>query len=156
MKKKYLRAGVSEAKVVFTEIKNDPRNPSDKLFYFAPRLKGIGGMVKLRSMFFRKPGIKLRNIIDKKINNFKSTTVTAALGKAIYNEEQERNAVAQRSRDDIAKEIFKQKNIYYNYEKNRWDSGAILLDYKDELTPTSLKSVKQMLSAMDNRAGSLV
>lgn len=156
MKKKHLRAGVSEAKVTFTEIKNDPRNPSDKLFYFAPRIKTDDGMLRLTAMYFKKPGVKLRNAIDKKINHFKSQTVMAAIDKALHDEKEAAAVNVARSREEIAKEILKQKNIYFNYEKNLWDSGAILLDYKDELTPSSLKAVRQMITALDRRASSLI
>lgn len=156
MKKKHVRAGFSEAKVTFTEIKNDPRNPSDKLFYFAPRLKSKEGMLRLSSMYFKKPGTALRNALDKKINAFKSDTVTHAIKKALHDEAQDKAADIKRTREEIAKEIHGQKNVYYNYEKEMWDSGAILLDYKDELTPNSLKAVKQMIKAMDRRAGALI
>ena len=57
MQRKHVQMGLSEAKLNFTSIKNDPRDPSDKLYHFAPRLFTDEGVVKVTKVFFKKPSI---------------------------------------------------------------------------------------------------
>jgi len=55
MKRKYPNMGLSEGKLNFTEIKNNPHDPSDKLYYFEPRLFTETGVIRVNTVFFRKP-----------------------------------------------------------------------------------------------------
>lgn len=153
MKKKHVNMGLSEGKLNFTEIKNDPRDPSDKLYHFAPRLFTGNGVVKVTSVFFKKPSKQMQRAIDKKVNSFKREVLEAAIVKADRQqlEEQKVKKTAAEISREFANDIFENKIRYLDPQTKKWDTGAILLDYP-ELTASKLTTVKKMLVAMENRS----
>lgn len=152
MKKKDRRRGTTEGKLQFTEIKNDPRDPSDKLYHFAPRVFTDKGILKVASVFFEKPTPKLRKQVDVKVNTFKRDVLEAAIEKA---DRQEKEVVKRKSSTELAREfsqdIFDNRERYLDPVTHKWDQGAMLLDYPD-LSSSTLVSVRKMLKAMEKRS----
>ena len=88
-----------------------------------------------------------------KVNSFKREVLEAAIEKADRNqklEEEVKKTSAEISRD-FADDIFEQRARYLDPQTNKWDSGAILLDYP-EITASRLGTIRKMLNALSKRA----
>jgi len=150
MKKKHTRMGLTMGSLNFTEIKNDPWNPSDKLYHFAPRVFTTEGELRVKHIYFEKPSKPMIRQVETKINAFKHRVLTDTLEK---NEQMRRKAeeptektAAQKTRD-LANEIFVNQVKYYDPRKEKWDKGLVLLDFP-EMTSGKFTEIKTLLEAM--------
>jgi hypothetical protein len=155
MQRKYPQMGLSEAKLNFSSIKNNPHDPSDKMYHFAPRIFTDDGVLKIDTVFFQKPSKKMQKAIDLKVNSFKREVLEAAIEKAdrqaiLAQKEAEKKTPAEQARA-WAEDIFEQKTRYLDPITNKWDTGAIMLDYP-EMSPSRLATVKKLLKALEKRS----
>ena len=152
MKRKYVEKGLSVGKLNFTEIKNNPHDPSDKLYSFAPMVFDADGVVKVREVFFEKPSRPMQLAIDHKINAFKMSVLDKAIAKAEKMETQAKEVTrtpAEQMRE-YAKDIFEQGVRYKDPQTGKWDKGALMLDYP-EVTASKLRPILKMVEALERR-----
>ena len=152
MKRKYKDRGLTLGKLNFTEIKNDPHNPSDKLYSFAPMVFNENGVVKISEIFFEKPSKAMQLAIDQKINAFKMSVLDKAIEKTEKMEAEAKEVKltpAERERE-YAKDIFEQGLRYKDPQTGKWDRGALMLDYP-EISERKLRAVLKMVEALERR-----
>jgi len=141
--------GLTRGELLFNQIKNDPRNPSDKLYHFAPRLFTENGALKVRQVWFERPSSRMAKAVDEKINSFKHSVLTEAITRndaRELEESVEQKTQAQKLREQV-NEIYINKGRYYDGTRGKWDKGAILMDYP-ELTPGRVSSMIPLLKRM--------
>jgi hypothetical protein len=149
MKEKRSSMGLSRGELSFSEIKNDPWNPSDKLYHFAPRMFSTDGAMKVKNIWFEKPSKRMQRLVEDKINTFKHSVLTDTItrnDKMREKEETKTRTAAQRTRD-WANEIYVNSARYYDEHRDKWDKGRIMLDYP-ELTSSRFNDLKPILKAM--------
>ena len=150
MQKKYKAMGLTKGQLNFTEIKNDPWNPSDKLYHFAPRVFADTGDIRVRYVFFEKPSTAMIRQVEDKINSFKHSVLTEKLRE--HNARQVELSAPKKTRAqelrDLANEIYVNKARYFDGPREKWDKGGVMLDYP-EMTGGKWGEVHTLLKAMN-------
>ncbi len=149
MKEKRPEMGLSRGELSFSEIKNSPSDPSDKLYHYAPRVFTPNGAVRVGSVWFEKPSARMQRLVNAKVNAFKHSVLTDSIEKT---DRQEREATeqektkAQKTRE-LANEVYVNKARYYDEHRGNWDAGAVMMDYP-ELSKSKFNDIKAVLNAM--------
>ena len=149
MKDKRPEMGLSRGELTFSEIKNDPRNPSDKLYHYAPRVFTQNGAVRVGSVWFEKPSARMQRLLNDKVNAFKHSVLTDSIEKTnrqAYEETHAEKTKGQKTRE-LANEIFIMQTKYYDEHRKKWDKGAVMMDYP-ELSGSKFNDIKGVLNAM--------
>ena len=151
MKEKNREMGLARGELNFTEIKNDPHNPSDKLFHFAPRIFTDAGTVCVRNVWIALPSTHMQKAVNIKVAEFKGSVLDDSVASI---ERIERDAtIKQKTKAQItrelANELYVNKSRYYDERRGKWDKGAVMLDYPD-ITASKFDSLKPLLNAMVN------
>ena len=149
MKDKRPEMGLTRGELSFSEIKNDPWNPSDKLYHYAPRVFSSSGPMKVKNVWFEKPSKRMQKLVNDKINTFKHSVLTDSIARTERQETddlQKTKTAAQKTRE-WANEIYTNKARYYDQVRGKWDKGAVMLDYP-ELTGSGFDNLKPLLKAM--------
>jgi len=149
MKEKRPEMGLSRGELSFSEIKNSPSDPSDKLYHYAPRVFTPNGAVRVGSVWFEKPSARMQKLVNAKVNAFKHSVLTDSIERTDRQEleaTQKEKTAAQKTRE-MANEVFVKQERYYDSVRRKWDRGAVLLDYP-ELTNSKFNELKPILNAM--------
>ena len=149
MKEKRPEMGISRGELTFSEIKNDPRDPSDKLYHYAPRVFTEAGPIRVGSVWFEKPSKRMQKLVNNKINAFKHSVLTDSIERTDRQEleaTQKEKTAAQKTRE-MANEVYVNKARYYDEHRKNWDAGAVMMDYP-ELSKNKFNDIKAVLNAM--------
>lgn len=149
MKEKRPEIGRSRGELSFSEIKNDPRDPSDKLYHYSPRVFTNTGPVRVGSVWFRKPSKRMQKLVNDKINTFKHSVLTDSIERTERQEleaTQKEKTTAQKTRE-MANEVYINKARYYDEHRGKWDKGAMMMDYPS-MTGSKFNDIKAVLDAM--------
>ena len=91
----------------------------------------------------------MQRLVDDKINTFKHSVLTESITKmdqADALDDKKSRTSAQRNRE-WANEIFIRKSRYYNEHTQKWDKGAIMLEYAD-INSSRWQDIRPVLNAM--------
>ena len=148
MKEKRMDLGLTRGEVTFSEIKNNPHDPSDRLYYYVPRVETSEGTIRVQQIWFNAPSKRLGQQVDAKVTTFKHTVITDSISaiEKTQRVSEEKTISKGKVLRDLANEVYVNKGRYYDERRGKWDKGRVMLDY--EFTPGKWNAIKPILEAM--------